>query len=168
MKRASIPFILSFLLLLPLSAGAEVGAGMGLSPWDGGPAQKKEKQPRPPDAFIKLLAERFGQKQDDLALFWNHGYGRNELIKMLLISRQANKDIKELVRKRDKGTRLSRMAEEYRLDYAAILNETKTIRKELDYQVLVSTTAAAVSAGTAIKYTSSISTPTVTNKENDH
>ncbi len=122
-------------------ARAEMGAGAGLSPWDTG-SKKKEKQAKTADTFIRVLTDRFQLKLEDMEKLWAKGYGRNELIKLILISAHTNKELKEVQRKRERGVKFSRIAEEYKLDYPALLEEAKAVRREIDYKISTSTPAA--------------------------
>lgn len=120
---------------------AEVGLGLGLSPWDSVSKRQDEKKKKQADLFIKILARHFKTDEDELNKLWNRGYGRNELIKLLLISQKSGQELKEIIKQRDKKTRLSKLSEKYNLNYNEILDEQNALRKELDYNVSISTEA---------------------------
>jgi hypothetical protein len=123
--------------ITPVFAQADVG--IGVSPWDNSTQSTDKKKPRPSDPYVRYLSKYFNQKDEDLQKLWSRGYGRNELIKLLLITKKSGKDLKESVRQRDKDTKLSRISEQYKIDYHQILTEAVTIRKEIDYEVARST-----------------------------
>lgn len=127
-------FIISFILTVPVSA--EFDSGIGASPWDTtAPALKKEKQLKPADNFIKVTAKYLNQSQGELNALWNRGYGRNEIIKLILISRKSSKPLAELIKDRDKKMKLSRLCEKNGINYTEILSEAVNARKEIDIQV---------------------------------
>ena len=113
-------------------------------------SRKKEKDKRP-DKFIWETGQFFGMKTDELVKLWNHGYGRNELIKILLMSRYSKKDLNEIVKLRDKNTKLAKIAEKYGLDYEKILDEAAKVRSDIDFRVERSTYTVAVSTVTEKK-----------------
>lgn len=123
--------------IAPIFAQADVG--IGVSPWDNTTQPTDKKKPRPSDPYVKYISKYFNQKDEDLQKLWNRGYGRNELIKLLLITRKAGKELKETVRQRDKDTKLSKISEQYKIDYNQILAEASGVRKEIDYEVSRST-----------------------------
>jgi hypothetical protein len=110
---------------------ADASANPDISSWDG-TTKKKEKKPRLPDPYVKAIAAHFDQKIEDIHGLFLRGYGRNELIKMLIISQRSGATFKDLVKQRDKGKRLSQLAEKYKLDYYAVLDEATTVRAEID------------------------------------
>ena len=119
-------------MLTALPAGADVGVSAGISALDDF-SMHREKQPaRPADAFVKALAKHFEQSQDELASLWNSGYGRNEMIKLLLISKRSGVALKDIAKERDKGTKLLRLCEKYSIDYADLLDEAKLVRTKVD------------------------------------
>jgi hypothetical protein len=119
-----------------------VGAGTDFSTLDSTTEkEKKNKKPKPPDPYVAAIAKRFDLNKLELTKLSFRGYGRNELIKLSLISRQSGKPLKDLVRLRDKDTKFSDMAKQFKLDYPAIMTETVKVRKELDYEVAISSPA---------------------------
>ncbi|MHB9155208.1 MAG: hypothetical protein ACYC5N_05875 [Endomicrobiales bacterium] len=128
-----------FILIAPLSvlpAYGQSGAGTGLdaSPFDTYPGKKDQKS-KPTDIYVKKIAARFERREDDIARLWHRGYGRNEIIKVLLIAAKSGKELREIVRQRDRGAKLSALAEKYGLDYAGIMQEAAAIRAELDERI---------------------------------
>ena len=132
MKR-TVVIILAALLCLaqPCFAEVDFGAGVDFSTW--GPyGEKRDKKDRPTEPFIAALAQHFKCDRNELMKLWYRGYGRNELIKLLLISGRSGKDLKELVKQRDKGEKLSGLAKKYAVDWDQVVAETQVLRKEID------------------------------------
>jgi hypothetical protein len=137
---ASFTLCLLCLLCLVLftvrgNSQGDLGAGVGLSPWDTTQQEKKQKQVQVADPFIKALARRFNASEDELTRLWYRGYGRNELIKLLLISREAGKPFRQVARDRERKERLSKIAGKYSIDYASLLDEAARVRNDLDIEV---------------------------------
>jgi hypothetical protein len=138
------------MLLLPAfcPAQTEFGAGLGFEPWDGSPYRKKEKDNKP-DRFLLATAEYFQLADSgELVKLRNRGYGRNELIKLLLLSRDSKQELKDIVKLRDKFTTLAKISEKYQVDYDKMLDNAAAARKEIDYRVINSTYTIPVSTGT--------------------
>ena len=148
-------FILTLFLATYVVSQSEFGAGVGVSPWDRSAPKKKEEKKA--DLYIKKISEHFNMEERELERFWKRGYGRNELIKLLLISKKGKKDFTKIVKQREKNIKLSRMAEKYKVDYEQVLEEAAKIREEIDYQVSISTpiqSEVRVSTGSIILYSS--------------
>ncbi|MBN1622092.1 MAG: hypothetical protein JW871_05835 [Endomicrobiales bacterium] len=137
-------FVFTLILLTPFMLcvsfvylHAEVGVGVGVSPWSASPRKKREEKKA--DIYVKLIAKQFNAKEEEVEKLWKKGYGRNEIIKLLTLQQKSNHDLKDLIKQRDKNIKLSRMAEKYKVDYPGLLKEAETTRKKIDYQVLIST-----------------------------
>lgn len=114
---------------------AQSDYGDGVSPLETAPERKEEKVLRPPDVYVEKIAEHFNARQDDVIRLWYKGYGRNELIKLFLITRKSHRKIRELESMRDKNEELSKIAAKYNLDYDAILAEAIEVRKAIDRRI---------------------------------
>jgi hypothetical protein len=125
--------LLSFLPVRSAAQG-DAGLGLGLSP-DALQLEKKNKRLKPVDPFTITLARHFGQQQEDIAKLAARGYGRNELIKLLLISRKSGTDLRAVVRARERKMRLSAIAAQHNVDYATLLSEAETVRRQIDFEV---------------------------------
>jgi len=148
-------FLLAALLCLPTCLSADIGTGIGISPGDSTPNFRREKKIRPIEPFIKVLAKQFHREVSELGALSARGYGRNELIKLLLMAQKSGKDLKDLVKLRDKNTRLSAMADMYHLDYPELLSEAESVRKDIDFKVPDSTgTIAAPRPGSGVSVSS--------------
>lgn len=101
---------------------------------------KQGKKPLLKDAFIERIAIKFDQKSDDLQPLRRKGYGKVEIIKLVLISQKSNQPLKELVKKRDKNERLTKIAQEYNLDYKQINLEAYEIKEEIETSLFISST----------------------------
>ncbi len=111
---------------------AQVGIGVEFTP--GSPVKKKNRKinNRNEDPFLIELAGKFTREEKELHKLHNRGYGYVELIKIVLISEKADKLLEEVVKKRDKGNKMRKIAEDYKLDYREIYLEALQIRKEID------------------------------------
>ncbi|HCJ67510.1 MAG TPA: hypothetical protein DHV62_09410, partial [Elusimicrobia bacterium] len=114
--------------------GQQVGVGIEFSPPEEIGVKKKGKRitNRAENPFLIELAERFTIEDKELNNLHNRGYGYVELIKIILISERADKPLEEVVKKRDKGKKMRKIAEDYKLDYREIYLEALKIRKEID------------------------------------
>lgn len=149
--RFAALIVLAFLSVIPAAAETDFGAGVGFDPWDGAPYRKKEKDYRP-DRFLMATAEYFNLADTgELVKLRNRGYGRNEMIKMLAVSRDSKQDLKDIVKLRDKFTTLAKISEKYGVDYEKMLSEAAAARKEIDFRVINSTYTIPVSTGTEKK-----------------
>lgn len=166
--------VLSILFLACMQVSAQSDYGMGTSPFESSPAQKKERMPRPPDIYVQKIAQYFNVKEEEVARLWNRGYGRNELIKLLLIMQKSRQKLRDLARMRDKHEKLSKIAAKYDLDYDALLGEAIAVRETIDRRVSdgvpkadlsVSSGNATVSNGTVENTTAGTSTSTEKNHE---
>jgi hypothetical protein len=110
-------------------------SGDGVTPLESAPDQKKEKILRPPDVYVEKIAEYFNAKANDVIRLWYKGYGRNELIKLLLIMQKSHRKVRELESMRDKNEELSKIAAKYNLDYEAILAEAIEVRRTIDRRI---------------------------------
>ncbi|HBU69303.1 MAG TPA: hypothetical protein DEE98_02850 [Elusimicrobia bacterium] len=135
--RNNAVFLLPALLLASnLSAQSEVAVGAGFSPL--GPASgysREKKQDNQPDRFALKLAEKFDADAAELGALFYRGYGRGELIQMLLIARESKTLLKNLVRKRDRNTKLSSIAKDRGLDYDSIYALSSTIKYDIEKEI---------------------------------
>ncbi|MBU2567691.1 MAG: hypothetical protein KJ967_02810 [Elusimicrobia bacterium] len=117
-------------------AVAQVGFGVGVDftpgAYDERRLSREEKKEPPKNPMVEKISERFGQKSEELQRLWRRGYGYVELIKILLIVKEVNKDLNEIVKQRDKRVRLSKIAESYGVDYHMIYTLSYAIRSELE------------------------------------
>lgn len=110
----------------------QIGVGVEFSPSP--PVKKKEEKKikkKVENFFIFELAERFSLEEKKLNKLYNRGYGYLELIKIILIAKKADKPLEEIVKKRDKGKKMRKIAEEYQLDYQKIHLEALKIKDEI-------------------------------------
>ncbi|MBI4395621.1 MAG: hypothetical protein HY548_00905 [Elusimicrobia bacterium] len=85
-----------------------------------------------PSPFTKALAERFDRPVDPLKKLEMTGYGRTEMITLILISSESAKPWDELIKERGKGTKLRKIAEDAGLNYNDIFRRSEQIRKEIN------------------------------------
>lgn len=141
-------FLIMHFSVISLNSDTQFGTGVGISPWDTS-APKKRKRPKTTDTYVKVIAKYFKMNEDNLARLWRRGYGRNELIKLILISQRGGQEFKKLIKQRDKNIKLSRMAEKYKVDYTQILEDASRVRKEIDYEVSITTPTVSQSVDTS-------------------
>ncbi|MBN1384222.1 MAG: hypothetical protein JW983_04985 [Elusimicrobia bacterium] len=61
----------------------------------------------------------------------NNGFGYSEVIKVILISKKADRKLDDIIKRRRSGDSFKKIAERYKVDYEEIKKETKKIRKEV-------------------------------------
>ena len=66
-----------------------------------------------------------------LQVLYRNGYGYFELIKLLLISKLSGEKMIELIKLREKGSKVRNLAEKYKLDYKSILKESTQIHSQI-------------------------------------
>ena len=92
------------------------------------PPKAEEKK----DPLIFMLSQKFDMNEKDLNKLRNKGYGYTEIIKVIIISRDANVKLEDVVHKRDKKVLFKKIIEEYRLDGEKIEDEANLARREID------------------------------------
>jgi len=80
------------------------------------------------DSVIKKIAEKFNIENEKLQKFFKQGYGRRELIKLILISNKANVTLDEIIKLR-KNNKIYKIALKYNLNYKEILKESEKLFK---------------------------------------
>ena len=68
---------------------------------------------------------------EKLQVLFRNGYGYFELIKLLLISKLSGEKMIELIKLREKGSKVRNLAEKYKLDYKSILKESTQIHSQI-------------------------------------
>lgn len=106
--------------------------GVGYSPYDAGMMQKKLENEKLKDPFIKGIAYKFDMNANDLYRLQERGYGRLELIRILLIARKADIPYGKLLEPRDRSVTLQRIAKKNNIDYKSIYEESYGIKSELE------------------------------------
>lgn len=92
----------------------------------------KPKEPPPVDPFVRAMSERMKVSEDILADATAKGFGRAELLRLILISQKSGRPLKELIQERDKGARLAKIAQESNCDNWSVRREALAILKELE------------------------------------
>ena len=93
------------------------------------------------DPFIAVIAKTLKQDEKEIQRLHRLGYGRNELIKLILISSEANKNLRDIVKLRAKAKKLASICDSFKLDYGKILSRTADIRKKID-EIMINTRSA--------------------------
>lgn len=95
---------------------------------------------KPADIYVKAISKYFNVDENELTKLWARGFGRNELIKIILSSIKSGKEINEIVKDRDKnGLKYFYIAEKYKFDFNSLLIEAAEIRKKIDNDINIST-----------------------------
>ncbi len=85
---------------------------------------KKKKESTP---FVLALAKKTETPEDYLTELTEKGLGRMELVRLILTSKKSTRPLPDLVRDRELGMRLSKIAENVKQDNALIRKEAKTL-----------------------------------------
>lgn len=134
-KRLFIILIIAELSITgSISTGQDVGVGFGVNvtPGAGKKAKPKSKKKQElKDAFIERIAIRLDQDPDELHSLRRKGYGRVELIKLILIAKKTKQPLNEIVKLRNRKEKIKKIAEKYNLDYKKIYFQAKKIKLEI-------------------------------------
>lgn len=84
------------------------------------------------DPFILAIAHEFTVEPADLQRLHNRGYGRTELISLLIIARDAAVPLADVVTLRDQKTRIAAIADTYHLAFPAVMMETEQIYRTVN------------------------------------
>lgn len=123
-----LPVILtvSFLIILCTpSIRAQVGLGVDLTPTFSGNSSSKSIVKKLKNPFVFHFCTVFEREYLEIRSLQKIGYGKTELIKVVLIARRAEIDLKEITDKRNKFIHLKSIAEQYQLDYRQIRADAK-------------------------------------------
>lgn len=96
------------------------------------PKMKDVKESKSPEPFIQALSKRMNVPPNILTDATGRGMGRTELIRLILISKKSQKPLEDLIKEREKGTRLAKIAEAAQLNNRVIREEAKRILKETE------------------------------------
>lgn len=89
-----------------------------------------------PTPFAKELAERLKWPLEKLEKLEKRGFGRTEMISFVAIARRSSKSWDELIKQREKGSKMRAMAEEAGLVYNDLFRESQKIKAEVDAKVV--------------------------------
>lgn len=93
---------------------------------------KKPKETKPVDVFARNLSKRIGVTETAISDALAKGFGRAELIRLILISKKSDTPLDDLLKEREKGTRLAKIAESKKQDNRSIRKEALALLKELE------------------------------------
>lgn len=111
--------------------------GVDLTPsFSGSESKKKSKKKRLKNPFIFHFCNIFDQDYLKIRKLQKKGYGRLELIKVILISREAQVSLKEIVKDRNKLIPLRKIAEKYKLDYRALRAKSHQYKKQIEKKII--------------------------------
>jgi hypothetical protein len=92
----------------------------------------KKAEPRPVDPFAQALSAKMNVPERTITDAVEKGFGRTELIRLILISKKSGKALGDLLKEREKGARLAKIAESVHLNNRSIREEAESILKELE------------------------------------
>ncbi|OQA92545.1 MAG: hypothetical protein BWY26_00175 [Elusimicrobia bacterium ADurb.Bin231] len=89
-----------------------------------------------------IVPEQFSINLAGYASYWHldateiqsmkeKGLGREELIKVILISVKTKKNYEDIIRRRNRGETFDKICKRYKIDYEEIRKEAKAIKKEV-------------------------------------
>lgn len=130
MKNLILVALICAAIAQPLQA--EIGAGVAVSPMEAYPRSKAAEKGKHPDAVISEIAMRLNADDAELQKLWNRGYGRNEIITLLLIAERGRVTLKTVVKERDKGTRFSTLCARYGIDHRAVIVDANAVRQSIN------------------------------------
>ncbi|OGR79418.1 MAG: hypothetical protein A3I11_03355 [Elusimicrobia bacterium RIFCSPLOWO2_02_FULL_39_32] len=93
---------------------------------------KKIVEKKSLDPFIETLVKKFSSDEKLLSESVSKGFGRRELIRLILMAKKSGKSLEELIKEREKGTGLKKIAESLKLDHSTIRKEALAISKEIE------------------------------------
>lgn len=96
--------------------------------------QAKKKKPIYIEPFCRNLEQAVTYWQmtaEEIQECKNNGFGYNELIKVILISKKAERKLEDVIKRRRRGESFEEISKRYKVDYAEIKKETKQIRSEV-------------------------------------
>ena len=119
--------ILFFALLAPAHAQTELYSFPEVES-----SKPKAEAAKPVDPFIKTLSKKMNVPEKILSEAAEKGMGRMELIRLVLTSKKSGKLLPDLILKREKLTRFSKISAEAKVDNAAVKKEAATLLKQLE------------------------------------
>jgi hypothetical protein len=84
------------------------------------------------DPFADEAARRLNAKPEEVLDLRRRGFGKTEILSFIAISRASKTSWDELVKERERGTPMRRMAGEAGLDYNAVFDRSTALKKEID------------------------------------
>lgn len=121
--------------------------GIGPDTFAGGPKEEKETRPDI-QPFARALTLYFNSltwtqigistasPAKELTDFMYHGYYRQEIIQLILMSKESGKSFKEFARERKKEKRFEEIAGKAKIDFSDIVERSIEIRKIIDAKFL--------------------------------
>lgn len=86
----------------------------------------------PGEPFAAAAAKRLSLDEKSVADLRRKGFGKTEILSFAAIAKASKKTWDELLKERQQGTSLRRMAEEAGLDYNAVFERSSAVRDEID------------------------------------
>ena len=95
-------------------------------------SKPKVEAPKPAEPFIQALSKRLEVPEKVLTEASEKGFGRMELIRLILTSKQSNKPLPDLIQEREKSKSFAKISEGAKVDNVAIKKEAQVILKDLE------------------------------------
>jgi hypothetical protein len=113
-------------------AYAEAGVGLGLIPGSGFGSDDKKNDKKKAEPFIAELAAAMSADGPKLEETHKNGYGRTEMITIILISKKSGAGIDEVMKYRHKLMPLAEIAAKYNLPYDSLKQEAIEVKKQIE------------------------------------
>lgn len=134
-RRLLVIFFVLFLTSNTCLMG-QVGMGVDLTPsFSGSESKKKSKKKRLKNPFVFHFCKIFDQDYLKIRKLQKKGYGRLELIKVILISRKAQVPLKDIIKDRDKLIPLKKIAKKHKINYRKLRVESAQYKKEIEKKI---------------------------------
>ncbi|MFH1282313.1 MAG: hypothetical protein ABII27_01455 [bacterium] len=149
------------IFLIPTYACAQAGIGMEVQPGNYISSEKNKNENRKIDPFIVEVSKKFNMDKLELMDLADIGYGRSEIITLILIADKSGTEFKKIIKLRNERTSLKKLAERYSIPYSVVRGEAKNMKLEIEeliyseeYQKILesqSTAQFTVEVSTAVK-----------------
>lgn len=102
------------------------------------------------DPFLRAVAQKLNTEEKVLMDYSDEGLGRGDLVRLVLLSQKSGKPLAELAKRRLKGDRMAKIAEDCKADNAqvrkqafAILKEAEADAEKIKFELMKSTASSA-------------------------
>lgn len=97
---------------------------------------KKVKEKKIVEPFVQALSKKMEVPEKVLTKTIAKGFGRTEIIRLILISKKSHQPLEQLIKKREEGERMAKISESAKLDNRTIRKEAIEILKEMEIEEL--------------------------------
>ncbi|MFH1378697.1 MAG: hypothetical protein ABII23_00330 [bacterium] len=113
---------------------AQTGVGLDLTP-SIGEAVSKDKDTKLKNPFTFHLSRHMELDYVELRKLQKRGYGKIELIKLIVIAQKAGVPLKDIIQKRDAFDTIKKIAQAFNVDYTAVRKESRKIKTTIETRV---------------------------------